>query len=102
MLQSTITGTVRPARVSQVRTRLADAQNHCRRTDSDPLSEAVTCQLSTSSLLGRRPGDVGLVVRAALGPRIVHGEHSDNGWSVVSPTGSARLVKRADDPGDGH
>ena len=84
-----------------MRTRLADAQNHCRRTDSDPLSEAVTCQLSTSSLLDRRLGEVVLVVRAALATRTMHGEHFDSGWSVVSPTGSARLVKRADEPDDG-
>ena len=43
-----------------------------------------------------------LVVRAALATRTMHGEHFDSGWSVVRPTGSARLVYLADEPGDGH
>lgn len=40
-LKSTTSGTVRPARVSQVTIRLGDAPTHIRRTVSDPLSEAV-------------------------------------------------------------
>ena len=58
-------------------------------------------KLSTSSLLDRRLGEVVLAVRAALDTRIMHGEHFDSGWSVVRPTGSARLVYLADQPGDG-
>ena len=92
---------MRSTRVSQVTIRLGDSPTHIRRTVSDPLSEAVPCQLSTSSLLGRRLGEVVLVVRAALATRIMHGEHFDSGWSVVSPTGPARLVKRADEPDGG-
>ena len=99
-LYSTTAGTVRPARVSQVTIRLGDAPTHIRRTVSDPLSEAVPCQLSTSSLLDRRLGEVVLVVRAALATRTMHGEHFDSGWSVVRPTGAAWLVYLADEPDD--
>ena len=100
-LKSTTAGTVRPMRVSQVTIRLGDAPTHIRRTVSDPLSEAVPCQLSTSSLLDRWLGEVVLVVRAALATRIMHGEHFDSGWSVVRLTGAAWLVYLADEPDDG-
>ena len=70
---------MRPTRVSQVTIRLGDAPTHIRRTISDPLSEAVLCQLSTSSLLDRRLGEVVPVVQAALATRTMHGEHFDSG-----------------------
>ena len=64
-------------------------------------NRAVLGLWEASSTASTRSLVVTKLVERSLGQRIMPGEHSDSGWSVVRPTGSASLVQLAVAPDDG-